>query len=437
MRPDILITADGRSPVVIEVEFQPAANAESEARSRLGLEVEAVRRPIETVIALRYPDAIGDADDLEAALSVASLSYCVLTVGARNRPHARFPSSGWLDGSVDDLADLIRLVSVSQRAVVSAAAAMEEGIDRAAAILTEVDKSRPAITVAIARLLGMTNVPQTRRMACAILANAMVFHERLAGMHEGVNPLGLVCGRSVANPQAEMLRSWDGILRINYWPIFAIGRDILERLPTAYAARILRDMHYTAGAVNAAGIDNAHDLTGRVFQRLIADRKYLATFYTLPASAALLARLAVSKMKGVDWSDPDALSKLRIGDFACGTGALLSAVYEQIAGRHERSGGSPERLHPVMMEQVLWGCDVMPSAIHITGSTLSGAYPNVEFNGSRLYTLPYGRQRDGTVAIGSLDLLQTSAVSPLFNTSDPALRTNRIGEETAAYVMSG
>ena len=314
--------------------------------------------------------------------------------------------------------------------------AMEEGIDRAAAILNEVDKSRPAITTAIARLLGMTNVPQTRRMACAIIANAMVFHERLAGMHEGVNPLEIVCGRSVANPQAEMLSAWDGILSINYWPIFAIGRDILERIPTAYAARILRDMHYTVGAVNAAGVDNAHDLTGRVFQRLIADRKYLATFYTLPASAALLARLAVSKMGGVDWSDSDAISKLRIGDFACGTGALLSAVYDQIAARHERSGGNPERLHPVMMEQVLWGCDVMPSAIHITGSTLSGAYPNVEFNGSRLYTLAYGRQRDGTVAIGSLELLQTSAVSPLFNTSDPALRTNRIGEETAAYVIA-
>ena len=41
---------------------------------------------------------------------------------------------------------------------------------------------------------------------------------------------------------------------------------------------------------------NAHDLTGRIFQTLIADRKYLATFYTLPASAALLARLAVAKM---------------------------------------------------------------------------------------------------------------------------------------------
>ena len=128
------------------------------------------------------------------------------------------------------------------------------------------------------------------------------------------------------------------------------------------------------GGHPATGVDNAHDLTGRIFQRLIADRKYLATFYTLPASAALLARLAVAKMEGVDWSDAGAIGRLRIGDFACGTGALLSAVYEQIAARHERAGGDAAALHKVMMEEALYGCDVMPSAVHITGSTLSGGY---------------------------------------------------------------
>ena len=180
---------------------------------------------------------------------------------------------------------------------------------------------------------------------------------------------------------------------------------------------------------------NAHDLTGRIFQRLIADRKYLATFYTLPASAALLARLAVAKMEGVDWSDDQAIGNLRIGDFACGTGALLSAVYDQIAARHERTGGDSADLHRAMMEEVLYGCDVMPSAIHITGSTLSGAHPNVGFGQSRLYTMPYGRQEDGTVKIGSLELLQSSSAMTLFNTSDPALRTGSAGEETAAQVL--
>ena len=135
-----------------------------------------------------------------------------------------------------------------------------------------------------------------------------------------------------------------------------------------------------------------------------------------------------------NWSDLAAIGNLRIGDFACGTGALLSAVYEQIASRHERAGGDPAALHPVMLEEVLYGCDVMPSAVHITGATLAGAQPNIGYRNSRLYTMPYGRQEDDTVKIGSLELLQPSNVYTLFNTSDPALRTGSAGEETAAQV---
>ena len=42
------------------------------------------------------------------------------------------------------------------------------------------------------------------------------------------------------------------------------------------------------------------DLAGQMFGRLIADRKFLATFYTLPSSAAMLAELAVAKLDGHD-----------------------------------------------------------------------------------------------------------------------------------------
>ena len=434
LRPDIIFAAPGRSPVVVEAEYMPARTVEPEAKSRLGLEVAVNGRIIEAAIALRYPNAIGEAHDLRAALSSARLSYCVFTEGANDVQ--RFPKSGWLEGAVEDLADMVRLVSVPQRAVDQAAATLEEGIEGAAKLLDELTETRPGITTAIARRLGMIDVPQTRRMACAIIANALVFHEHIAGMHPEVKPLAKVCGDGVDNPQGEVLAAWDDILGINYWAIFAIAKDILEQLPSGDAANILRRLRRTAQSVNATGVDNAHDLTGRIFQRLIADRKYLATFYTLPASAALLARLAVAKMEGVDWSSAEAIGRLRVGDFACGTGALLSAVYEQIAARHERAGGDPAALHRVMMEEVLYGCDVMPSAVHITGSTLSGVEPSVLFNSSRLYTMPYGRMRDDSVMIGSLELLQSSNVMTLFNTSDPALRTGSAGEETAAQIRA-
>ena len=181
LQPDVIVTEAGRAPVIVEAEIEPARSVEAEARSRLGLEVVEGRRTVEAVIALRYPEAVADADDLGAALSGARLSYCVL----RDDPsESRFPESGWLMGSVSDLGDLVRLVSVSQRDVDFAADALQQGIERVAAILDELDATQPGVTTQIARLLGMMNVPQTRRMACAIIANALVFHERIAGMSD-------------------------------------------------------------------------------------------------------------------------------------------------------------------------------------------------------------------------------------------------------------
>ena len=243
-RPDILITAPGRSPVVIEAEYDPARNVEPEARERLGMPVESVARSsssrspsygsVEAAIALRYPAGVDDAYDQRAVIADAALSYCVFTVerySADTRRAilgvARFPESGWLRGGVADMADLVRLVSAPQLAVEDAAESLEGGINRAAAILNNLD----GVTPAIARRLGMDNVPQTRRMACAIIANALVFHERIARIHPSIKPLKLVCGPDVSNPQGETLNAWTEILKINYWPIFAIGKDILQQLP--------------------------------------------------------------------------------------------------------------------------------------------------------------------------------------------------------------
>ena len=427
---DNLITGPDRAPVVVEAEYEALGTAEGDATARLGLKVIDETHNIEAAIALRYPDTVRFADNLRDALSSARLKYAVFY---DDEPNDRFPESGWLEGSVTDLADLVRLVSVPQKAVNAAADALQEGIDDAADVLNQMAKSRPNISTTIARLLGMSDVEQTRRMAAAILANALVFHERIAGMYDGVKTLELVCGPEVSNPKSETLAAWAAILNINYWPIFAVARDVLSQIPNRECKDVLEILSDTVEEFEKAGVNNAHDLTGRIFQRLIADRKFLATFYTLPSSAALLARLAVSKID-TDWSDPAAISKLRIGDFACGTGALLSAVYDQIAALHERAGGDPKGLHAAMMEEVLYGCDVMPSAVHITGSTLSGMQPNVGFGQSRLYAMPYGRQPDGTVKIGSLELLQSSAVQTLFNTSDPAMRTGSVGEQTAAQI---
>ena len=440
-RLDILVTAPGRSPVSIESEFMPARTVEEDALSRLGKTAKRDAKTIEAVIALRYPENLrDDTVDIDSVLRGSRLTYAVFTQeGAFNnlRP-VRFPESGWLEGDVGDLADVVRLVSVPQRAVDQAAENLEAGINMAASVLTELDDTRGQINMDIANVLGMENVEQTRRMASAIVANAMVFHERIVGMHQDapIKTLYAIAGPGAANYKGELLESWRQILAINYHPIFDIARRIVECLPAEPAARLIRILSESGNYVNAAGIDNAHDLTGRVFQRLIADRKFLATFYTRPASAALLANLAVAKMGGVDWSDPRAIGELRIADMACGTGPLLSATYEQIAARHARTGGNPRNLHTAMMEDVLIGCDVMPSAVHITASTLAGMEPDMPYSRSRLYGMPYGHQPDGEVKLGSLEFLTANSAPTLTNTGEESTQVGGSGEETAEHLVA-
>ena len=439
-RPDISITGQGRAPVIIEAEFEPAINVEEEAKGRLKVRLKNQSLPVEAVIALIYPHELRQATNLKSELAKACLRYRVFYAN-----NDRFPEHGWLEGSIIDLADLIDLVAVPKSAFDRAVDILIAGINGAVSVLE--NSAAIYLTDEIFSLLGLADViqtqripeakkrelknTQTRRIAGAILANALIFHERIAGVHKHIQPIDHVCGRFVANPKQDTLKAWENILAINYWPIFDAAKNIIHLLPAREASQILEILKNAAESIQEDGLLYEHDLTGHIFQRLIIDRKYLAAFYTLPESAALLAHLAVDKMKDVDWKDKEAIGQLKIADFACGTGALLSAVYDQIANRHERTGGNPETLHPLMIEQVLYGCDVMLYAVHITASTLSGKQPTRTYDNSRLYTMPYGRQEGNTVKIGSLEFLQSSEQSVLFHTGDPAKRIGSAGEESA------
>ena len=151
LQPDILVTAIDRAPVVVESEYMPAYTAENEAKERLGLQLADGGKRIEAAIALRYPTDVANASDLDSAIRSARLEYAVFY----EEDDTRFPASGWISGGVSDLADLIRLVSVSESDVDNATDILEQGIDSAVAVLNDVGRLRPRITQEIERLLGM------------------------------------------------------------------------------------------------------------------------------------------------------------------------------------------------------------------------------------------------------------------------------------------
>ena len=208
---------------------------------------------------------------------------------------------------------------------------------------------------------------------------------------------------------------WESVLEINYWPIFATASEIVRKLPEETAAAVLTPLRKGALRLVQRGVTKSHDLTGVIFQRLIADRKFLATFYTRPAAAALLAGLAIPADRapgGAEWGDEETIASLQIGDFACGTGTLLSAAYQRISLLHELNGGDPRALHAPMMKNGLVGLDVLNIAVHLTATTLAGAHPDVPFDGECLLTMPYGGE---SASIGSLELLAEHVQSQMIS----------------------
>ena len=433
-QPDILVTGEGGVPVVIETEYEPARSVESDAVGRLGEVIDRTGRSVEAALAVRAPTELRDspAGRLSDLVSSAVFQYCCYTAhpdaGSPGRGPAstagagvaaeRFPARGWLTGGVDDLAGLAERVMLPESVIAQGALALEHGVNDAAAVLDGLGRHHQAVLRRVARSLRQDDGEQTRRMAMAICVNALVFQAAVAGTRDAIvgpsDPSLRTGGGRLS--KRRVMAAWADILRVNSWPIFAVASDIVAALPAGAASDVLDRLADAAEEMAGLGAVTTGDLAGQMFGRLIADRKFLATFYTLPASATLLAELAVGRLPCDFGSRSEAVS-LRMADLACGTGALLSAAYRAVAARYRRRGGDDEALHAEMMEQSLIGADIMPAATHLTASMLSGVHPSVAFGSTRVYTMPYGRQSPlRPVAVGSLELLGNEQVLSLFGT---------------------
>ena len=424
LQPDLIIEHPGGLPVAVETEWMPAYRVEEEARERLGETLRETGDTIEQALAVRIPQALAKTNqsDLEAEIETAEFEFCVV-YGNAEEP-GRWPETGWLDGTVNDLARCIELAALSENRVARGIQILEEGIEQAAGKLRNDCIDAPDTLSTIAGKLHQKDGIQTSRMAMAIVANALTFHCSIAGAHQ-IDTLDELRDRNGRLSKRRVVEVWRHILtNINYWPIFEIAREIVLPIRNGTARTVLERLAEVATDLVSLGATSQHDLCGRMFQRLITDRKFLATFYTLPGSAALVAELATARLE-VDWSDTEAVCALRIGDFACGTGALLNAAYEALLSRYRRTGGDDRDIHPRMMEHVLVGCDIMPAATHLTASVLSSKHPSVTFKDTSIVTLPYGEQPQGSgrpIAIGALDLIEDEKTLPLFGTGQERVR---------------
>lgn len=428
-RPDIIVMEPHVSPVIIETEVLPAITVESEAKSRLGKLIKPSRRKILSSIAVRLPERFRSKQGrslLEEIQNAHDLEFTLFT-GNDPQKYTRWPSSGWLTGGIADLSWLIQSASVPPEIIDEAADTLIEGVSAVASLLSEGNISNPGMIQRLCGELYQEYSEQTLRMAATILMNAFVFHRILAGGSVELNHIITAEELDHSKPGLiihTVIKEWKKILEINYWPVFDIAKRILIHLPAYVSYPILEVLYTTADDLVKKGVMRSHDLTGAVFQRLIVDRKFLAAFYTTPPSAALLATLALrtEMLSGErSWSNPEDIKNLRIGDFACGTGTLLTSAYKRLSYLHELNHGSMEALHSEMMANSIIGCDVMPAAAHLTASMLAGANPTIKYDQSWILTVPYGKQQNGEFALGSLNLLDPQGMLGILTITAKAL----------------
>ena len=419
LRPDIVVRLPQNS-VIIETEVAPALTVEADALSRLGMLID--RKPVQNVYAVKVPPALRTADQnrLPERMASATLEWQEWRIDGTNGPKQSGPLSSLAEAvarsapPADNLDDAVDL--------------LDKGAREAGSLL----HSSPGTLARIAQVFGADPSDEAANMAALVVINAMVFQERLASAEAAYQPVGSARFNTTFSA-ARLLRMWDEILDIDYYPIFNMARDVVRQLSEIEASSVLNRCAETAAGLLGMGAVGRHDLAGRIFNQLVSERKLLAAFYTSIPASTLLAGLALSpdRWPEVDWGDAEKLAHLRIVDPACGTGTLLMAGYRQILHNHAASGNpaayDPVNLHRALVERVVMGTDVVQAAIHLTAATLAAMSPSVRFERMNLHTFRLGKDSTGEIKLGSLDWLGSPSAQATFSAAE-----ERVGATSSA-----
>ena len=439
------VTHPGNRRVDVEVRVGPARIAvEAEHGQGSGKRREAIgdadkRLPhnenlADVAIAVCYPD-----DTTSESLPAAELLWTIRDGGDG--------AANWTAGSLDQLTSVIRLSPAQLGNPDFAAAALSNSLDAAVRRLDNAQKEN------LARALDLPKAKTGRepwntpaKRALLVVATAVMFHSRLDSHLAGMRPendnrnrqpftgdwppdMAHVCA-NVSNPVGEFYDAWNLILALDYKPIFETGCAALLSCPPDPAfAGAIGDTAKAALAVagNIAGM--RHDLLGRIFHTVLDTARYDGSFYTTTAAATLLAALAITDDM-CDWSDPEAIGRLRITDPACGTGTLLMAAAERIRELAPQADTESD-LARSLIEQVFSGYDVNLTATHMAATTLGLLSPTTQFRNMKIGRTLLGVDKNGKAHLGSLDFLSDSQPMLIpFPNPEPTARQVDTGEET-------
>ncbi len=253
-----------------------------------------------------------------------------------------------------------------------------------------------------------------------LLSTILYENARLAG--EDLQPLAEYTKRhgyigGLKKAFKDVLERGEGIARL--------ALEVLEALPSSADEKVgvLVDL---GTRIAARSNPLRRDLAGRLYRELAGDitlKKGFATFYTETPAAYLLAYLAINHGLGLDetnienMNQGDAvglarrIARIRIADFACGSGILLTASYSilyRIAAVLKYYHGLDldlEGLGRRLIEDGIYGVDALEYAVEIALANLSLISPRPTAK-RNIYLMRLGAvPGQGGAWLGSLELL--------------------------------
>ncbi len=264
-------------------------------------------------------------------------------------------------------------------------------VNRAAAILQDAGAAH-----IIAKIIGtpLDNAQESCKTAALLLVNACIMHKRLdaTGKLDGLTKIEIA--KTAACPPQALYEAWRTVLKKDYSPIFQDAAVLVKKFAELSqchpAIQILAGCAMDKAArLNDLGFDHA----GPLYHRILGSAKSDGAFYTKNLSAYLLAGLAFDD-SFVDWTNKNAVKKLRIADPACGTGTLLmaalKAIKDKAAAAQNLSADEKELLHKHLVEETIHGFDINQYSIQLAACNLTIGAPNTDYRGMNLHTLQHG-----------------------------------------------
>jgi hypothetical protein len=216
------------------------------------------------------------------------------------------------------------------------------------------------------------------------------------------------------------------LLKIDYRAVVSATLDILRLLPPSIEPRV-RDLVNLAVELASNKVLLSRDFAGRVYHEIaggIALRKGFATFYTEVPAAYLLATLATLTLldleEGLLNLDQQRarevvsrIESVKVGDFACGSGTLLTASYSALMRTctalkfyYDLEDVDLSGIGKALIERGVYGIDALRYASQITAINLALMAPSA-ISWENTYTIYLGYIPEKNQPwLGSLELLR-------------------------------